>query len=364
MRNYLLTLLVAAAVTYLLTPLARAAAVFGGAMATPRDRDVHAVPIPRWGGTAMLAGVLSGFLVASHLPLLRQVVASSGDLQAIASGALMICALGVVDDRWPLDALTKFAGQVLAAGVMVLKGVQLLWLPIGGAYVLPREIGAALTVFVVVVTVNAVNFIDGLDGLLTGVVAITAGAFFVYSYLLTVERGLERATTATLVSAVLVGVCIGFWPHNAHPARLFMGDSGSMVLGLLLASSAISLTGQLDPNALQGQVIAAAVLPLVLPVLVLAVPLVDLCLAVVRRTRAGRSPFSPDKQHLHHRLMEIGHSQRRAVMIMYAWTAILAFGTVAVAFLSLRQMLLAVSVSVAAAVVITVRLPRLRHPKV
>ncbi len=364
MRNYLLTLFVATAVTYLLTPISRWAALRWGAMASPRDRDVHSVPVPRWGGTAMLAGVLAGFVVASHLPLLRQVVRSSGDLRAIASGAVVICLVGVVDDRWPLDALTKFAGQVLAAGVMVLQGVQLLWLPIGGAYVLPRELGAALTVLVVLVTVNAVNFVDGLDGLLAGVVAICAGAFFLYSYLLTVERGLERATTATLVCAVLVGVCLGFWPHNAYPARLFMGDSGSMLLGLLLASSAVSLTGQLDPNALQGQVIAAAVLPLVLPVLVLAVPLVDLCLAVIRRTRAGRSPFSPDKQHLHHRLLEIGHSQRRAVVIMYAWTALIAFGAVAVAFLSMRATLFVLSVSSILAVVVTVKLPQVRQPRV
>jgi UDP-GlcNAc:undecaprenyl-phosphate/decaprenyl-phosphate GlcNAc-1-phosphate transferase len=359
-RNYLLTLLVAAAVTYLLTPVARWAAIRFGAMAGVRDRDVHDIPVPRWGGTAMFGGVCAAFYLAAHLPFLGQAFAGTHDLRAILSGCAVICALGVIDDRWPLDALTKFAGQVLAAGVMVLQGVQLLWLPISGLVVLTREQGAVLTVLVIVVTINAVNFVDGLDGLLAGIVAIAAGAFLTFAYLLTVEKGFDRATVPALVSTVLVGVCLGFLHHNVHPARLFMGDSGSMLLGLLLATMTITLTGQLDPNSLRGQVLAPALIPLLLPAAVLAIPLVDLLLAVVRRTRAGRSPFAPDKQHLHHRLLEIGHSQRRAVTIMYLWTAIIAFGAVATAFLSLGELLIYGGVVLLAAVVVTVRLPRLR----
>jgi UDP-GlcNAc:undecaprenyl-phosphate GlcNAc-1-phosphate transferase len=344
-REYLLTLFVAAAVTYLLTPLVRRAAIGIGAMAEVRDRDVHAVPTPRLGGVAMYGGFLAALLVASQLPLLSSVfegsqlpftngsVRGSGDPVALVSGATLIVILGVIDDKWGLDALTKLAGQVLAAGVMVVQGIQLLWLPIGsGVFTLPPSLGVLLTVLVVVVTINAVNFVDGLDGLAAGIVAIAAGAFFLYSYVLSVEEGFDRAATATLVTAVLVGICIGFLPHNLFPARIFMGDSGSMLIGLLLAASTISLTGGIDNSAVVSDArLVPALVPLLLPVLVLVLPIADLLFAVVRRTRAGRSPFAPDKQHLHHRLLEIGHSHRRAVFVMYAWSALLAFGVIVIA---------------------------------
>ncbi|MDP9399024.1 MAG: undecaprenyl/decaprenyl-phosphate alpha-N-acetylglucosaminyl 1-phosphate transferase [Actinomycetota bacterium] len=336
MRNYLLTILVAAAATYLLTPVVRRGALRWGALAAVRDRDVHSTPTPRLGGIAMYGGFLAALLVASQLPLLSQVFARSRDWLALLAGATVIAALGFADDRWGLDALTKFAGQVLAAGVMVLQGLQLLWLPFPGqvgAFILPSSLGVPLTVLIVVVTINAVNFVDGLDGLAAGIGTIAAGAFFTFSYLLSVTRGLEYATTPTLVSALVVGICLGFLPHNFHQARIFMGDSGSMLIGLLLAASMITLTGQVSPNAVDDAPLAPALLPLLLPVLVLVVPFADLVLAVVRRTRAGRSPFAPDKQHLHHRLLEIGHSHVRAVMIMYAWSGLLAFGVLVLALL-------------------------------
>jgi UDP-GlcNAc:undecaprenyl-phosphate GlcNAc-1-phosphate transferase len=294
---------------------------------------VHVLPTPRLGGVAMFGGLLAGLLVAENLPLLRSVFEDSQDPEALLSGAVLVCLLGVADDRWALDALTKLAGQVAAAGVMVLQGIQLLWLPLpDGPFVLPPSLGVPLTVLVVVVTINAVNFVDGLDGLAAGIVAIAAAAFFLFSYLLWVKEGVERAATPTLITAVLVGMCAGFIPHNFHPARVFMGDSGSMLIGLLLAASTITLTGQLDPNALtELDLVVPALLPLLLPLLVLLVPIADLLLAVVRRTRAGRSPFAADKQHLHHRLLEIGHSHRRAVLVMYVWSGLVAFGALVVA---------------------------------
>ena len=164
--------------------------------------------------------------------------------------------------------MTKLAGQVLAAGVMALQGLQLLWLPIGGTFSLGPTEGVLLTVIIVVVTINAVNFVDGLDGLAAGIVAIAATAFFAYSYLLSVVQNIDRATSPTLVSAVLVGMCLGFLPHNFFPAKVFMGDSGSMLIGLLLASTTISLTGQVPP-----QQSLPAVLPLFLPFAVILVPL-------------------------------------------------------------------------------------------
>ncbi len=358
MRNYLLALLVAAVVPFLVTPLLRRVAVRFKVMSPIRDRDVHDVPVPRLGGVAILLGVLAGFLIARQLPLLREVYDGSGDIRGVLSGAVLICLLGVIDDRWGLDALTKLAGQVLAAGVMVLQGVQLLWLPLGETFVMPPELGAILTILVVVVTVNAVNFVDGLDGLAAGLVMIGSAAFFSYAYLLTVRlTGVSRAALSTLIAAVLFGACLGFLYHNFHPARIFMGDSGSMLIGLLLAASVITLTGQVEPNSVVGETLPL-VLPLLLPFAVLAVPLIDLLLAVVRRTRAGVSPFSPDKQHLHHRLLEIGHSQGRSVIVMYLWSAIIAFDTVAVVFVPAAPLIAGTVVAVIGGALVTVWLPR------
>jgi len=373
-REYLLILFVAAAVTYLMTPVARRLAVRWGAMAEVRDRDVHAIPTPRLGGLAMFCGFAAALLVASRLPFLGQVFDNSDDGIALLTGAALVCLLGVADDKWGLDAVTKLAGQVLAAGVMVLQGVQMLYLPIGstllgfeddgqpGAFVLGPAEGGVLTILVVVITINAVNFVDGLDGLAAGIVTIAAAAFFAFSYLLAVDQDLQRATASTLVTAALVGVCLGFLPHNFSPARVFMGDSGSMLIGLLLASSTITLTGSVDPNRVTLD-IAPAILPLLLPVAVLLVPFVDLLLAVVRRTRAGRSPFAADKQHLHHRLLELGHSHARAVLVMYLWSAVLSYGATAFVFLDTSTMVISLVLMIVAASVLTMNIPRLRRGK-
>ena len=277
-------------------------------------------------------------------------------------GGGVLVLLGAIDDKWGLDALTKLAGQILAAGVMVLQGLQLLYLPVPryGTLVLTPETGVPATVLLVVLTINAVNFIDGLDGLAAGVVGIAALAFFTYSYELSVVHHIDRATPPTLITAILAGACLGFLPHNFNPARVFMGDSGSMLLGLMLAAATISLTGQIDANVLRGLDLAPALLPLLLPLGILAVPVGDLLLAVVRRTRAGRSPFTPDKAHIHHRLLEIGHSQRRAVLIMYFWTALLAGSAVAAALTGGLALVLSVAGAVAIVLLVASRLPQLR----
>jgi UDP-GlcNAc:undecaprenyl-phosphate GlcNAc-1-phosphate transferase len=372
-REYLLVLMVAAAVTYLVTPVARRIALRWGAMTEVRDRDVHAIPTPRLGGVAMLVGFMAALLVAVHLPFLGPTFADGHDARALLTGAVLICLLGVADDKWGLDAITKLAGQVLAAGVMVLQGVQMLYLPVGGlggggtagsppgAFVLGSALGSVLTIFVVVATINAVNFVDGLDGLAAGIVAIAASSFFAFSYLLAINDGLSRATTSGIVAVSLMGMCIGFLPHNFSPARIFMGDSGSMLIGLLLASTTVTLTGSVNPNDVSGD-IAPALLPLVLPVAVMVVPFVDVLLAIIRRTRAGRSPFAPDKQHLHHRLLEIGHSHARAVIVMYLWSAVIAYGATATV-LPLGPVALVASFVgvVVVALVLTMKLPRLRR---
>ncbi len=362
MRGYLFVMLCAAAVTYLLTPLVRRLARRLGAITPVRDRDVHAVPIPRMGGTAMMAGFTAALVVASQIPFTRPLFNDSQGPYAVLLAAGAVCLLGIADDIWQLDAVTKLAGQALAAGLMAWQGVQLVSLPIFGVTVPSSGMLLVITVFVVVLTINAVNFVDGLDGLAAGIVAIAASAFFVYSYLLSRDASpTDYSSLATLVTAALVGCCLGFLPHNFNPARVFMGDSGSMLLGLLLASATISITGQVDPAVVSRQQLLPAFLPLVLPLAVIALPLVDLVLAVVRRTRAGRAPWQPDKAHLHHRLLDLGHSHARAVLIMYVWTATVAFGVASVAFVPPLTAAVLSAVALVVAVVLTLGPLRARN---
>lgn len=330
MREYLVTLLVSAALCYLITPYVRSQAIRFGAVAQIRGRDIHTTPTARWGGVAMWMAMSLTFLIVNHLPLVGK--SFGRESQGIFLAATVIVVLGMADDRFQLDALTKLAGQVFAASILLLYGIQILWLPINGVITLPPSIGQLLTVLIVVIIINAVNFIDGLDGLAAGIVAISGIAFFAFAYLLAVEFGFSRAGAPSLITAVLVGLCIGFLPHNAHPARIFMGDSGSMLLGLLLASAAITLTGQVDPNAISAESAGPTLLPLLLPFAVLAIPLADLLLAVGRRVKAGKSPFAPDNQHLHHRLLSAGNSQIKTASILYLWTATIAFPVTVLAF--------------------------------
>lgn len=333
MREYLLCLFAAAAVTYLLTPAARALGIKYKAFTEIRDRDVHEVVTPRWGGLAMFGGLVAGLLLARQLPMMSAVFVDSNAALALGVAALVIVVLGLLDDKFGLDAPTKFAGQALAAGWLAYQGLGFIWLPLGNATILDPVTSVLLTVLTVLVSINAINFIDGLDGLAAGVIGIAALASFAYSYWLSVHFGLERATLSTLIGAVMAGMVLGFLPHNFNPATIFMGDTGSMLLGLLLSASLISLTGQVDPNALTSTSLAPTLLPLLLPLAVIGLPLLDLSLAIVRRVRRGRSPFAPDKEHLHHRLLQRGHSVKRAAVLMYVWAALVSFSAVALTFI-------------------------------
>ncbi|MCL8015613.1 MraY family glycosyltransferase [Streptomyces sp. AS02] len=340
MREYLLTLCITAAVTYLLTGPVRKFAIVAGAMPEIRARDVHREPTPRLGGIAMFFGLCAGLLVADHLTNLSTVFEKSNEPRALLSGAALIWLIGVLDDKFEIDALIKLGGQMIAAGVMVMQGLTILWLPIPGVgtvAITPWQ-GTLLTVALVVITINAVNFVDGLDGLAAGMVCIASLAFFMYAYRVWYGYGIEEAAPATLFATILIGMCVGFLPHNMHPARIFMGDSGSMLIGLVLAASAISITGQIDPDRLNlfsgserntVHQMVPAYIPLLMPLTIIAVPAADLVLAIVRRTWRGQSPFAADRGHLHHRLLEIGHSHSRAVLIMYFWSALIAFGALA-----------------------------------
>jgi len=323
MREYLVTVLLAAVITYLITPLVRDLAIKAGAVTAIRSRDVHLEPTPRWGGLAMWLAMALTLVIVNYLPLVHKSFGS--DATGIFLSGTFILFLGLLDDRFDLDPITKFAGQALAAGILLIYGVQILWLPINGITTLPTNIGQLLTVLFVMVVINAINFVDGLDGLATGIVMICAGSFFAFSYLLAVINGLNRAGAPSLITAVVIGLCLGFLPHNFHPAQIFMGDSGAMFLGLLLSASAITLTGQVDATAITEENGGTALLPLLLPFTILAIPLLDFVMAIVRRVKAGRSPFSADREHLHHRIMRMGVS-------LYLWTAMFALPTVISAF--------------------------------
>lgn len=341
MREHLLVLLLTGVFVYLLTPYARALALKFGAVAHIRARDVHTEVTPRWGGIAIWLAIMLSVLIASQLKLLSKAFLQDQQIRGICLAATVICLLGVFDDKWGLDAITKLAGQTLAAAILVYFGVQLLWLPINGVTTLPTSLGQLISIFIILVTINAVNFIDGLDGLAAGIVAIAAGCFFAFAYLLSVVYNFDRAGAPSLITAIMLGACLGFLPHNTFPARIFMGDSGSMVLGLLLGVAAITLTGQIDANAIASQNFAPTVVPLLLPFAVLAIPVIDLSLAIIRRTRAGRSPFAPDKGHLHHKLLRRGHSHRSATFALYLWTILFALPVAASAFIDWRLSALA-----------------------
>ncbi|OUZ11256.1 undecaprenyl-phosphate alpha-N-acetylglucosaminyl 1-phosphate transferase [Aeromicrobium sp. PE09-221] len=369
MREYLVVFGIALAVTYLLASVARQSAHSLGAVAKVRDRDVHAVPMPYFGGPAMLLGLIAAFVVATQLPFLsRAGTTVFEDARAVLIGGAIICAVGIIDDVFELDALSKLAGQVFAGVVVVAMGVQFIYLPLPGTYFGLDQIQAMiLTVFVIVATVNAVNFVDGLDGLAAGIVGIGAIAFFLYAFVLAVENGESRAMSSALLTAGLAGACIGILPHNFFPAKMFIGDSGSMLIGFVLACSAISLTGQFPATSISEGIggadasFLAAYLPIILPFAILLIPFLDMVLAVVRRTRAGQSPWAPDKMHLHHRLLEIGHSHRRAVLLMYASAALVAFGVVIVSLFSGWQLVVVFGVLAALTAAAMLLLPRIEE---
>jgi UDP-GlcNAc:undecaprenyl-phosphate/decaprenyl-phosphate GlcNAc-1-phosphate transferase len=325
-KDYVLTLLVAAAATYILTPLVRRLAARFGAMKQPRERDVHVVPVATLGGLAMYGGLAAGLLVSEQIPQLRDAAfTNTGILNGLLLAGGLLVIVGIIDDRWGMGALTKAAGQIAAGGILVATGTTLSWLPLpgGNTYIPDTDQRILLTILIVVATINAVNFIDGLDGLASGIVGIAAVSFFIYYYLLAKVIHASALAAPALASAILIGLCIGFLPHNFSPATIFMGDTGSMLLGLLLAYAPISSINSLPEANLTSQINRyPVILPLILPAALLIIPYADLLLAVVRRTRAGRSPFAPDRKHLHHRLLDIGHSQRTSVLIMYLWAAL------------------------------------------
>jgi UDP-GlcNAc:undecaprenyl-phosphate GlcNAc-1-phosphate transferase len=323
MRAYLLLMAIAAVVTYLATFAVRKLAdkyeIYPKAI---RSRDMHTKPTARIGGVAMFIGFLVSIAIAAPIGWFEVVFADPGPIIAISIAAIIVMAIGFLDDLYDLDWTIKLAGQFLAAGVLAWNGVQIVSLPIFGITVGSFGVSFVVTVFLAVLIMNAVNFIDGLDGLVAGVVLIGTVVFFIYSYLLAQQISpTNYFNLATMLSAIVIGMCVGFLPHNWHVAKIFMGDGGALLLGLLMTTSALTVTGQIDPASLKRDDLVPAILPLILPISILVLPLLDFALAVVRRVSAGKSPFAADRKHLHHRLQDFGHSHLGSVLVFYFWSA-------------------------------------------
>lgn len=362
MKVYLLILLVAAAITYVSVPVVRHIALVTHTLTPVRSRDVHKVPVPRLGGVAMYVGMVAAIAVASHIPYLEGVFEGGSAWGVVTSGGLL-CALGVVDDLFDLEWWAKLAGQALAASILAWQGVQLVSFPIAGLTIGSSGFSMVMTIFVVLTAINAVNFVDGLDGLAAGTVAIGAMAFFGYTYVLTRNTSPDSyASLAATLGAALIGICLGFLPHNFNPATIFMGDCGSMLLGLMSAATAIVVTGQIDPISISYGRALPAFLPVLLPLAMMLLPLTDMMLAVVRRVSAGKSPFHPDRMHIHHRLLSAGLTHRRVVLVMYMWTAAVVFPLAAWAFIETRQAILTLGLSLIAAFVFTGFMRKTKEP--
>ena len=332
MKQYLFTVLITAAITFALTWVVLKVSLRFKLYPAIRERDVHTTPKPRLGGVAIFLGIAVAMGISAFNPFFATIWTPPQTQWSVLAAALLIPVIGVVDDLWDLDWMIKLGAQFLAAGIITVGGgLQILSLPFGDLIVFSSWLSITITMFAIVIVMNAVNFIDGLDGLVAGVCLIANGVFFAYSYILTRDTGASSYfNLASFLAAVLIGACIGFLPFNWSPAKIFMGDSGALVLGLLMATSAVAVTGQLEPSALdlerlgRSQLLGAFI-PILLPLLVVLLPLLDFGLAVLRRMNAGKSPFSPDRKHLHHRMLDLGHRDRDAVLIFYAWTAIISF---------------------------------------
>jgi len=328
-KVYLLLGVIAMALTILLTPVVRWTCLRFNILPPLRGRDLQKTPIPRLGGIAMTIALIVTMLVASRIPYMAPLFTTTVPW-AVMAGAAAMCILGIIDDIIELDWMAKLGGQVLIAGGMAFGGVQLASFPIFGITLGSSRLWLFVSVFFIVGIMNAVNFIDGLDGLAAGMIAIGAGSFFVYSYIVTRLMGAASyATTASLIVIALLGVCAGFLWFNFHPSSIMMGG-GAETMGLVLASAGIIVTGKIDPTLLGRQQMIVSALPLILPLSVIFMPVLDLVVTSIRRMSRGKSPFVADRSHFHDRLLARGHSHRGVVAILWMWTALVAFPPVAI----------------------------------
>jgi UDP-GlcNAc:undecaprenyl-phosphate GlcNAc-1-phosphate transferase len=327
---YAVILVVAAVASYLLTFPVRHLAAEVGYVAQPDERKVHQQVTPQAGGVAMFLALLVAWATAASIPALAPLFRNTSEPLGLLLGAAAIFVVGVIDDLREMSAPAKMAGQVLAATILYFLGVT--WvqfkLPLAGTVLLSPQWTPLFTAIWVIAISNAVNLIDGLDGLAAGVVAIASGTLAIYGFHLQHLGNLPTDNIGPLIAMVTCGICLGFLPHNFHPARIFMGDAGALLLGLLMAASTMLIGGRAYGTV--GGVAGRSgetyffFAPLFIPFFILGVPIVDMAFAFLRRT-ANRTGFStPDKNHLHHRLLRLGHGHRRSVLILWAWTVLLS----------------------------------------
>jgi len=323
---YGLVLVVAAGATAALTVPARRVSVRVGYVALPNERKIHTRPTPYGGGAAMFLGFLVAVVAAAALPALRPIFTDSPELQGVVLAGGAMFAVGLIDDVRDMSAPAKMAGQVLSASILYFMGVTMyeFKVPLAGFFVLTPGIIPLITAAWVIALTNAINLIDGLDGLAAGVVAIGGGALAIYGLRLMGLGLLPSDNVGPLVAVIACGICLGFLPFNFNPARIFMGDAGAHFLGLLMAASTMVIGGRVPTTVPTTGVTYFFFAPLFIPFFILGVPIVDMAFAFIRRTARGTGFHTPDKEHIHHRLLRLGHGPRRSVLILWAWTAILS----------------------------------------
>ncbi|MGO3139663.1 MAG: MraY family glycosyltransferase [Galactobacter sp.] len=356
MRVYLLMLAVSFAVSASVTPLVRAVGMRTMADIPLRSRDMHQEHIPKLGGVAMIAGVLVGLAMASQAPFLSGIFTRPDIVLGLVLALLIVLVIGVADDLFELHWSIKMLGQLGTALLLAFSGVKIEVLPVGWFMLENPFWQIAVAVVVMVAMMNAINFVDGLDGLAAGIAAIGASAFFLYCYLLARDvNQYDHANLAALLMILLLGASLGFLVHNFNPAKVFMGETGAQMIGLVMAVAAIGVTT--DVQALDGFRFrnVPAYMPIVLPLAVILIPVTDMVASVIRRTAKGNSPFTADRGHLHHKLVDGGYTHRGAVLLLYGWSAIVAFGTVSLNWVPASILLPIMAVALVGATLVTVQ---------
>ena len=334
MRLYLLLIAFSFAASYLLTPMVRSAGHRFAAKQEVRERDMHDTPIVKFGGVAIVLSFLLGLWLASRFGFFSGVFGNTQAITGLCLALAGVVVLGLLDDLFDLRWFIKFGGQVIIALMLPLHGIVVQAMPVGSWQIRETWMQVGVTVFLVVLTMNAINFSDGLDGLAAGLASIGAATFFLYSYVLATHvRAEDYANFGALLCALLLGACLGFLPHNFNPANIFMGETGVLAIGLVLSAAAIAVTGDVQGLEARRFRNIPAFMPVVLPAVIMALPFLDLVLSVVRRVSKGRSPFSADSGHLHHKMLSQGHSVRRAVVLLYLWALVIAVVVVLFAFI-------------------------------
>lgn len=363
--GYLFIGAVAAIVTFIATPLTVRLALRRGWVVAPDERRVHQVPTPHVGGIAMFLGFVVALALAWRMGRFSPIFNNNSEPMGVLLAALVVFATGLVDDVREISSPAKVTGTVLAGLFLVWFGVTMFYfrVPFVDVFVLSDDWVPLITILWLIGMSQAINLIDGLDGLAAGIVAIAAASFFLYSRRLDTLGVLAQPNIGPLIAIIALGVCLGFLPHNFNNAKIFMGDSGALFLGLLMAVSTSVVGGRADPNSqayLPGQTYFFLA-PLFIPLFILGVPILDMIFAIVRRTVGRQGLATADKGHLHHRLVDLGHGQRRSVLILWLWTALLSGFVLYPIFTDARTALIPIGTLAIALSLYTVLHPEVRR---